>query len=91
MNLINVAKRTTQPLIQAPVETSNKEKAFFFTHEENGLMLHFIGRKTDSENNHFNNWYSMPLDSDFVQRLQKHGRLPEPSTNACFDEIAQHE
>ena len=54
-------------------------------------MLHFVRLTTDSENNHFNNWYSMPLDSNFVQMLQKHGRLPEPSTNAYFDEIAQHE
>ena len=55
------------------------------------MILHFVGWKTDTENNHFINWYSMSLNQDFIQMLEKHGRLPEPTTNAYFDEIFQHE
>ena len=46
---------------------------------------------TDAENNHFHNWHCMPLKQDFIDRLQKYGRLPEPSVNAYFDEIAKNE
>ena len=81
-----------QPLIQAPVPSGfSKSKVFFLTQEENGLILHFVRNITDAENNHFINWYSMPLKQDFIQMLQKHGRLPEPSTNAYFNEIAKYE
>ena len=54
-------------------------------------MLHFVNRTRDEENNVFTNWYSMQLNEDFIQKLKTHGRLPEPTTNAYFDEIAKVE
>ena len=33
----------------------------------------------------------MQLNEDFIQKLKTHGRLPEPTTNAYFDEIAKVE
>lgn len=54
-------------------------------------MLHFVGGNIDAQNNSFINWYSMSLNQDFIQMLEKHGRLPNPSTNAYFDEIAKSE
>ena len=54
-------------------------------------MLHFVSYTKDEENNFFTNWYSMQLNEDFIQKLKTHGRLPEPTTNAYFDEIAKVE
>ena len=54
-------------------------------------MLHFVNFTKDEENNVFTNWYSMQLNEDFIQKLKTHGRLPEPTTNAYFDEIAKVE
>ena len=54
-------------------------------------MLHFVNFTKDEENNFFTNWYSMQLNEDFIQKLKTHGRLPEPTTNAYFDEIAKVE
>ena len=54
-------------------------------------MLHFVKYTKDEENNEFTNWYSMQLNEDFIQKLKTHGRLPEPTTNAYFDEIAKVE
>ena len=54
-------------------------------------MLHFVSYTKDEENNFFTNWYSMQLNEDFIQKLKTHGRLPEPTTNAYFDEIAKNE
>ena len=54
-------------------------------------MLHFVNYTNDEENNMFTNWYSMQLNEDFIQKLKTHGRLPEPTTNAYFDEIAKNE
>ena len=65
--------------------------SFFFTEETDGMILHFITCTYDAENNKFNNWHCMPLKQDFIDQLQKHGRLPEPSVKAYFDEIAEKE
>ena len=65
--------------------------SFFFTEESDGMILHFITDTYDAENNKFNNWHCMPLKQDFIDQLQKHGRLPEPSVKAYFDEISKHE
>ena len=65
--------------------------SFFFTEETDGMILHFITDTHDAENNQFNNWHCMPLKQDFIDQLQKHGRMPEHSVKACFDEIAKHE
>ena len=65
--------------------------AFFFKQEKDVLMLHFATETIDEENNLFHNWHCMPLKQDFIDQLQKHGRLPEPSVKAYFDEIAKHE
>ena len=54
-------------------------------------MLHFVNYTRDEENNYFTNWYCMQLNEDFIQKLKTHGRLPEPTTNAYFDEIAKVE
>jgi len=54
-------------------------------------MLHFVDYTKDEENNFFTNWYSMQLSEDFIQKLKTHGRLPEPTTNAYFNEIAKVE
>ena len=54
-------------------------------------MLHFVNFTIDKENNFFTNSYSMQLNEDFIQKLKTHGRLPEPTTNAYFDEIAKVE
>jgi len=65
--------------------------SFFFTEETDGMILHFITITRDAENNSFNNWHCMPLKQDFIDQLQKLGRLPEPSVKAYFDEIEKHE
>ena len=54
-------------------------------------MLHFVSETRDDEGNLFNNWYCMRLNQDFIQKLKTHGRLPVPTTNAYFDEIAKNE
>ena len=65
--------------------------AFFFKLEKDVMMLHFATTTYDEENNKFHNWHCMPLKQDFIDQLQKHGRLPEPSVKAYFDEIAKNE
>ena len=54
-------------------------------------MLHFATITHDAENNRFHNWHCMPLKQDFIDQLQKHGRIPEPSVKAYFEEIAEKE
>ena len=79
------------PLIQTPVISHDNMSSFFFKKDKDGLMLHFATETIDSENNLFHNWHCMPLKQDFIDQLKTHGRLPEPSVKAYFDEIAKND
>jgi len=55
------------------------------------MKLHFVKGTRDAENNSFTNWHCMSLKQDFIDHVQAHGRLLEPSVKAYFAEIAESE
>ena len=80
-----------QALIQTPVRSYTNMSSFFFSKDNEGIKLHFVTETIDEENNEFTNWHCMTLKQDFIDQLQAHGRLPEPSVNAYFAEIAKNQ
>ena len=80
INLINVQSATMQPLVQAGTWCYPGQSVAFFKAEEAGISLQYTTRTADDLNNIWHSWFSTVLHSDFIECIEKLGRLPPTNT-----------
>ena len=80
INLINVKSTTIQPLVQASTDCYAGQSVAFFKAEEAGISLQYTTRTADDLNNIWHSWFSTVLHSDFIECIEKLGRLPPTNT-----------
>ena len=59
----------------------------FLLRTQNGYVFHYANFETDSKNQSYTNWLSLPLHEDFVDCLKKIGRPIPSSTVALIEEL----
>ena len=65
------------------------QTGMFFKRSENGYVFHYVNFETDTKNQAYQNWLSLPLHEDFIDCLKKIGRPPPSSTHALIEEIKE--
>ena len=63
----------------------------FLKRTKTGTTLHYVTRKTNSQNQTFSNWFKLELHQDYIDCLRELGHPPPTETHALIEDLKELE
>ena len=63
----------------------------FLKRSKTGMTLHYVNRKTNSQNQTFSNWFKLELHQDYIDCLRDLGHPPPTETRALIQDLKELE
>ena len=63
----------------------------FLKRSKTGMTLHYVNRKTNSQNQTFSNWFKLELHQDYIDCLRELGHPPPTETRALIEDLKELE